>query len=377
MSVLDRYILRQLVINYLVLFATFVLLMTSVDCIANFDEFLNVARDAEGFEAAWKVTATIVSFYAPKTILFYVYLAGILPVAAAGFTLAQMVRANELIALNAGGVNALRVAAPIIAFGVLSSTSVLIVQELAIPELREQIAIPHRYVKYGGIPPRPIEFVPDRDLDTVSVAPLYSAQKFDLTQRRLENLKILFRDDLGRESQRVTAKLATWDADRAGWHLTGGLSVRQSADGRGRLQGDAEPIEFVDSRLDPSTLAVYEMNEFRTMLSTPEMVDLLGRDTIIPPSKLMLILHGRYSAAVVNVLILVMGMGFFLKKLPNLFKQSLKCASICLPLWVGSLLMTQASPPDLGWTLMPVVIAWLPALAYLPVALFMLDRVES
>lgn len=373
MSVLDRYILRQLVTNYVVLFATFVLLMTSIDCIANFDEFLRAAKDEQGVAAALKVAGTILGFYAPKTILFYVYLAGILPVAAAGFTLAQMVRSNELIALNAGGVNALRVAAPIIVFGMLSSTSVLVVQELLIPRLREEIALPHRYIKFGGIPPRPIEFIPDRDVESLNVAPLYSAQAFNLRDGELENVKVLIRDDKGREAQRVTAERATWDESAGGWRLAGGQSVRQNTAPGGRLIAAPEPIAFLPSRLDPGTLAVYEMNEFRTMLSTPEMLDLLGRETIIGEDRIKLILHSRYAAAVVNVLILVMGMAFYLKKLPNLFRQSLVAAGVCLPLWVGSLLMTQMSPKLAA----PLVIAWLPALLYLPVALFMLDKVES
>ncbi len=392
MQIIDRYIARQFIINYVMLSAMLLIIMIAVDFIGNIDEFLKVARDQSGLKAAGSVLYALVRFYWPKTFLFSVYTAGIIPIAAAGFTLNAMIRNRELVSLLAGGVSLYRITVPILALGFVASLLILTIQEVAIPTLRERIAEPHRYVEHGGIPPKPVKGIPDRDLiDTLhgdgpvpaawtkadvflpsDDTPRYEAAQFNYDTKTLEKL-LIRRYNNGVIVERIRAASAEWDEDNRGWRLTGGTSERFSLEQVG-LPASQRPVDFIPSGLDPTTIMLYQMNEFRTMLTTPEMIQMLERKTIIDPARMKMILHTRYSTAVVNVLILAIGLSFLMVRLPNqLWQRTIVAALISLPLWVGSIILSQYTPT----VIIPAVAAWLPVIIYTPVALFTLDRVET
>ena len=392
MQILDRYIARQFVLNYVMITVMLLIIMIAVDFIGNIDEFLKVSRDRQGLDAVASVAYATFRFYWPKTFLFCVYTAGIVPVAAAGFTLTGMIRNRELVSLLAGGVSLYRITVPILALGFVTSLLVLTIQEVAIPALRERIAEPHRYVSTGGIPPQPIQLVADKDLieslngtEPLPAAwtenplvrptdnvPLYLAVRFNYDTKSLDNLDVFLRRD-GMKVEHIRAESAEWDEAQRGWRLHEGSAVRFSPEQVGTPASRRE-IDFLPSGLDPTTIMLYQMNEFRTMLTTPEMIWMLDRETVIDGTRLRMILHTRYSTAVVNVLILAIGLSFLMVRLPNeLWRRILTATLISLPLWIGSLILSTFTPT----MLIPAVAAWLPVIIYTPVALFALDRVET
>lgn len=375
MKTIDRYIIRQFLTNYVILFAVLELLVMSVDFVVNLDEFLRAGQDDEGaLSRVWSIVTATLGYYWPKVFRDFVYLSGILPAAAAGFTLSAMVRNREMVALLAGGVSLYRLALPILMVGFIVSGSVLVIQELVIPPLRERVAAQHKYIKYGGIKPLTIEFIPDKQPDG-NPGPLYSAARFDVNTKRLEELTVLKRDGRGRASEKITAEAAEWDETNRGWRLTGGLSYPRvaSTDSAQQRRARPVPVAFVPSGLDPDTLLAHRKSQFREMMRSSELIDLIQRKTILDPKELTLILHKRFSIAVVNVLILTMALPFFMLRAPGgLMVPSLQAMSVCLPVWFGAFAMTQ----QIG-NIPPALLAWVPAVIYLPVALFLLDRVKT
>ncbi|MEL7089072.1 MAG: hypothetical protein AAGL98_11630, partial [Planctomycetota bacterium] len=80
---------------------------------------------------------------------------------------------------------------------------------------------------------------------------------------------------------------------------------------------------------------------------------------------------------VLNALVLVMGLPFFLKRLPgNTMVAALRAAGLCIGAWGGGLMMLQLSPGNLpiGG---PVLVAWLPVVIYLPVSAWLLGKIKS
>jgi lipopolysaccharide export system permease protein len=389
MKALDRYIIRQFLVNYIVLFAIVVILIVTLDAIINIDEFTQVTEnpklvpaDASAWARAWAVMYALYDFYAPQIALFYVYAAGVLPIAAAGFTLASMMRNRELIAVLAGGISLYRVAMPLLVIGCALSTLMLIDQELIIPPLREKLARTHRHVKHGRILPFTVEMVPEIVRDEQTGLPrrelLFTAAKFDPARQTLDRAWILRCDDRGRAIERITAQHAAWDAGRGGWRLFDGVSQRVT---RGANTGDriaaasSRPIDFVASTLDPVTLRLRRNSKYRQLLSIRELGALMQSGSeIVPKDELQRLRHGRFSLMVVNVLILAMGLPYFLLRTPgNLMIQTIKAAPLCLGVWAGSFVMMQMGSGGLP----PELAAWLPALIYLPVALFMMDRIRT
>ena len=105
MTTLDRYIIRQFLVNYLVLLAVLMSLIVLLDVIINLDELVEVGGAADiGLAARIVSTAMrLVDFYLPMCLFFFVYVAGLVAILAAGFTLASLIRNRELVAMLAGG----------------------------------------------------------------------------------------------------------------------------------------------------------------------------------------------------------------------------------------------------------------------------------
>jgi lipopolysaccharide export system permease protein len=381
---IDRYIIKQFLLNYLLLFAALMLLIITLDLIVNLDEFTQVtdrmAESATGGEKFRAVIWAIVDFYGPQVFLFYVYAAGVLPIAAAGFTFAALMRSRELTAMLAGGISLYRVAVPVLVMGCMMSGLVLIDQELVIPALKEKLSRTHKHVKYGDVWPFAIEFVPDvADADGDGVPErdlLFFSNEYNNGTQTMDRPTILRRDLQGRAVEKITAAEAEWDSDRGGWELIDGYSVQQSAtDPSASRQLDPKPIQFIKSDLDPTTLMMHRNSRMRQLLSLRELSDLMSRgNKIVPREELDRIRHGRFSLMVINVLILAMGLPFFLVRRPvNLLTASVKAAPLCLGAWAGSFIMMQVGGGDIP----PALGAWLPTVMYLPVALFMLDRIET
>ncbi len=386
MKTIDRYIIRQFLVNYIVLFAVLVMLIIALDAIINIDEFTQVAdRMPEGTPGLRKLGAVLLAladFYVPQLALFYVYAAGVLPIAAAGFTLAGMIRNRELVAMLAGGISLYRVAMPLLVVGCVLSTVQLIDQELIIPPLREKLARSHPHVKHGRVLPFTVELVPDIVTDPQTgrrtLDQLFTAAEFDPPSGTMRQVWILKRDARGRAIERITADAASWDAEAGGWRLTGGISQDISRDAiaaDGGAVGQPSAVAFAPSALDPITLRLRRNSKYRQLLSIRELTALMARGSqIVPRAELERLRHGRFSLMAVNVLILALGLPFFLQRTPgNLMNQSLKAAPLCLGVWAGGFVMMQMGAGQMP----PALSAWLPAIIYLPVALFMMDRVQT
>lgn len=386
MKTLDRYIIRQFLLNYVLLLVSLLLLVITLDLILNFDEFAKVAErlpdDASPWTALKAVVFAIGDFYGPQVFLFYVYGAGILPIGAAGFTLAGLIRNRELIAIMAGGVSLYRVALPILLVGSVLSTLTLVDHELVIPRLRDKLVRGHSHVQYGVVRAFTIRFVPDTlDADGDGVPErnaLYTAAEFDPNEQRMRNVTILQRDANGLAEHRITAEAARWNLDRGGWVLENGRRItrvdRDGSTGGVATAAAPEPIDFVPSGLDPRSLMLRRQAQFKQLLSLREIDQLIARASGFDVDELRRIRHGRFSLVVVNILVLAMGMPFFLLRTPvGLLPQSVKALAIAGGAWAGGVLMVHGGAGFLP----PVLSAWLAALICLPAALFLMDTIES
>jgi lipopolysaccharide export LptBFGC system permease protein LptF len=121
---------------------------------------------------------------------------------------------------------------------------------------------------------------------------------------------------------------------------------------------------------------LHRNSRFTQYLSIRELDALSDRGSIVNPDELARIKHGRFSLVVINVLILAMGLPYFLVRGPaNLLIASVKAAPLCLGAWAGGFVVMQIGSG--GLDVPPALAAWLPTLIYLPLALFQLDRIRT
>ena len=75
-----------------------------------------------------------------------------------------------------------------------------------------------------------------------------------------------------------------------------------------------------------------------------------------------------------NMLILVMALQFFMLREPaNPLIQGVKAAAFTLGLWSSGMILLRVGADELN----PVAAAWLPVVIYMPMSMFMLQKIKT
>ena len=105
MNRLTIYIMKKMIINFIVLFALFFLLGAVIDIIVNLDEFGKIAtaisKDSGFFARVISIFKVAVGFEGPRLFQVFAYLHGVIAIGAMGFTAANMLRSREFVAIMA------------------------------------------------------------------------------------------------------------------------------------------------------------------------------------------------------------------------------------------------------------------------------------
>jgi lipopolysaccharide export LptBFGC system permease protein LptF len=373
MTTLDRYIVRQFLANFAVLSAVLLSLFVVVDLMVDLDEFLQAgdAHADQWFGSKWlAVGATTVDFYGPMVLLIYVFFSGLIVAGAMGFTVSHLQRQRELTAIIASGVSLYRVAMPIVIVGVALSASALPLQEFLLPRMATQLTRSKSDLKRetgGG--EKPIRYIPD------DVGNLWSATGYDPTQQRLTDLRVVVRNDKRVLDMLITADEAYWSEDHGGWRLVQ-ANVRQPVGEAGSAVEEVIAPEILQTKLTPAVLLARRATLFPAVLSLRELQTLQSNDAVDAKQRGVITrtIWGRFSLLVLNVLLLVMALPFFLRRLPgNPLMPSAQAAGLCVGAWAGGLIMLQASPEAVS----PVVSAWLPVVIYLPISAILVTSIKT
>ncbi|MEQ9452984.1 MAG: LptF/LptG family permease [Phycisphaeraceae bacterium] len=375
MTTLDRYILKQFFLNFIVLMVVLIGLFVLIDLILNFDEFMDAGR-ARADDWGGVLPATVYAvfdYYGPLAVLAIVNTVGLLAVGAMGFTLVSMYRGRELVAIAASGVSLHRVGLPILLGAALLSIVSLPLQETVIPGLASKLTRGASEVERDTLDAFAVRLIPDEK------GSLVSAASFDAQTGRLEGVSVLERNDKGMMTRRIVGESAAWDELRGGWVFDpvgyAAVPLGPAADPLTPAATDPEPVEFYETELSPTLILARRKALFKRLLSMADLQTLEQSDALHPRERASVtqIIWGRFSLLVVNVLVVALGLPFFLLRSPaNLMSQSIKAALLCIGFW-GAALVTIQTAGGLN----PVVLAWLPTVLGLPLATMMLQATET
>lgn len=375
MTILDRSIARQYATNVLVLFVVLFSFVVAVDASLNFDRFSERAHDliekdghkASFLRAAPMTVYLIFDFWWPNLVRLFNYLLGLVLVGAMGFTVTQMVRNRELVAVLASGQSLYRVARPIIAVALVLTAAQAATREYVMPRIaplltRDQGDAGGRTLGAGHVP-----LTPD------SMGRLWTARQFDADTNALTDLTVWERDEKGRMLRRVVAPSAFWDGQ--GWVLYGGKADRV----RDRFAAN-DDIPRLDTDLSPTVLTMRRHAGFAQNLSFVQISrlirspELLGDASDRGIAELNRIRYGRFGVIACNLLTLIITLRFYLQREPvNMLAQSLRCAPIALVSLMGGVLGAVASIPGMP----PQVSPFIPALILLPLAIAAATSVKT
>lgn len=375
MKTIDRYILRSFALNFAILLVVLAGLFVIVNVVVDLDEFLSAGRLLQDeFGSFWLATAwAIFDFNAPILVLIYVYFSGLLVVGAMGFTFAGLLRTRELVAMVSSGVSMYRIAMPVLIVGGLLSAVSLPSQEFIIPLLASRITRSKSEIGDKTTKLIEVSFALDRNHS------LLSASSFDPRDHSLSDVSILERMPSGEATGRVTADRAEWVEKNGlvGWRLINGLRFRKELARAANPVGGVktgESVDFYPTDLSPKVLLAHQQSVYLRLLGLRDLDELRSQTLLIDPDQVLQVMHTRFSLLVMNVLILVMGLPFFLLREPaNMLLQGVKAAGVCLGAWGGGLVLLQIG----GDMLNPVAAAWLPVVIYLPVSAALLVQVKT
>ncbi len=196
MKIIDRYILKRFFGNFLLLFCLLFLFAAGIEVIINLDEYVKSAqaRTEEGAGAVRSLAvllALIVDFEAPRILLLYAYLHGVVAIGAMAFTLAQMHRQKELVALLASGVSLKRLALPFVAAVLLISLVQVANQELLLHRVAPLLLRSHGNAGRQTIEEFPVRFTKDGSKN------LFQSPTFHPDTSEFIDVTILERDEAG------------------------------------------------------------------------------------------------------------------------------------------------------------------------------------
>ncbi|MFG0325713.1 MAG: LptF/LptG family permease [Phycisphaerales bacterium JB037] len=376
MSLLDRYIARQFLINVVALFAILFCFVIAVDATLNIDRFLKRAAElsaAEGSEPGslrkFALAGLLIAdLWWPKLLLLFNFMLGIVLVGAMGFTCAQMVRHRELVAVLASGQSLRRVARPffIVALGftVLQAVN----QEVFLPRIAPLLPRDHGDAGQRTLQEKSVLLVPDTQ------GRLFSAARFDADARRLDELLVWVRDDQDRFAARIHADAAVWR--NGGWDLENGFI--EPVD-----RSTSTPIARLETSLDPRTLTMAQYAGISQSLSFTQVggmlrvLDRMGgdaEDLAQRRDRLERIRWGRFSVMAANLLGLCLAVPFFLTRVPmNMMLQSIKAAPVALGAVIGGIVGSAMPLPGV-----PAAIGvFAPVIVTLPMLLWASSRIRT
>jgi len=363
MSTLDRYIARQYFTNILFLFVLLFSFVVTIDLALNLHRFINVLNKTPGaasLSTLGRFVRTIdlvADLWWPRLLQLFVFLSGMVLVGAMGFTVSQLVRHRELVAMMAGGVSLRRVARPIVVVAALVTALQVVDQEVFVPRIAPLLTRDQNDAGKHDLKQFPVPLTEDGQ------GRLFYAAQFDPATRTLGSARVWERDASRRMTRIVSAPSATW---RDGTWVFEGATVDVMGAPLGQATvapaGSPSTTVTVATDLDPKALTLKHYSSFSQSLSWGELTEMLRTPNLEQRlhDRLIRIKYGRVSTVIANFLTLLIVLPFFLMREPkNMVVQSLKCAPVGICSLLGSVLGASAAipgvPPGVG-VFLPVVL---------------------
>jgi lipopolysaccharide export system permease protein len=378
MKILDRYVLATFLKNYLLSFMILVGLYVVLDMLFNFDDLMAIQTKSgyAGYETLWPLLKTIGDYYFYQIFLFFVQLSGIIPIVAAAFTLMRMSRQNELSAILSAGVPLLRVALPIILAAVVLNALLLVDQELVIPLMIPKLVRSHNEAGQAMSNAFMIQSMQDENRNLLLAAKYYPDPKLP----SMREVTIIERNQDYLPVAQITAEAAEWDAAGAQWRLRGAMRV--TGLGSGQKQSiDKNYDQPYKGSITPEEISLYRNADYVNLLSTDKINALLQRPLSYGATSLLRVKHSRFTQPLINIILLLLAIPCVLTREPGRLKAAAMKCLILSGLCLGTVFlctMIAGRPPYPDWSeKWPALMAWVPILIFGPVAVWLLDRVET
>ncbi len=299
MRIIDRYIIKNFLISFFYCLTLFVFLYIIIDLFGHLDEILR-----------HRVPLLMLQEYYLSMIPFIMlHTTPVSALISTIYLMSSMNRYDEISALQATGVNMLRILAPFLVMGLIISMSVFIISERLLPLSMKNVQ---------GIRERFIEKGPQdkgRSHKTIETIAMYGKndrlifiKSYDAYNKIATGITILQQDKNGNVIEKINAQRARWTG--LAWVFSSVLFYRLGE--QGMILGSPSFFEEKDIAMeDPEELmtkgAYYEFMDFKNLSSYIQNFSNTSPDIIM---RLKVDLHQKISLPFANLIVILIGSAF-------------------------------------------------------------------
>lgn len=366
MRILDKYMLRSLIVIFIFCLLLFFFLYILVDAFSNLDEMLDR-----------KVTLnTLVEFYLSFLPIIFVQTAPIACLVAGLFILSNLSINNEIIAMRTAGLNFWQMTKSIISFGLVISVFILAANELIVPKavtLSDKIKNERMvYEKDRSSKGNVIHNLTFFGLKNR----LFFINTFDVKNKSFEGITILEQDNDQNLKAKIVALSGEWRKNRWVFHQVQTLNFDITGQMTEGIQYFAEkvmditedPQDFLRQRIQISAMNIKQLNDYISKFRYSGATAVLRN--------LRVDLHQKIAYPFSNIIILLAGLPFALM---TKRRKGLAFASLGLCLVIGFLYyVVNAVSLALGkaGVLSPILAAWMTNIVFALLARYLIVRVS-
>ncbi|MDA7977338.1 MAG: LptF/LptG family permease [Pirellulales bacterium] len=373
-GIVDRFLLKQYVMTFVVCFVSMTGLYIVFDAFTNLDSFFEAAEE---HGSLWDLMG---QYYLFRTILFFDRTSGVLALISAMFTITQLQRHNEMTALSAAGISNVRIAAPII----IAAGSIALLaaadREIVLPQIRNELAqTPDKLV--GD---RAEEFRARYDNKTDV---FFRGSHIYAAKQQIREPNFLLPSGLDRYGSELIAEDAVYQEPTAGrpsGYLLTEISQPAGLGDKPSLPGAEGTLVLLTPYDTPwleknECFVVSEINfeqltgggGWKKYSSVAEMVRGLENDSLSFGADVKVAIHARVLQPFLDLTLLFLGLPLTMTRANrNVFAATGICALV-----VGVFTIAIFGAQYLGEAIYipPHLAAWLPLLLFVPVAVWMFE----
>lgn len=376
MYIIYRYLLRQFVQIFLICFVSLMGLFVVVDAFQHLDGFGEQAKESGS------LAGVLVEYYGYRCFDFFDRTSGMLAMLAAMFTVTWLQRHQEMTALMAAGVSKVRVIKPLLLAGVAISLLAAANREIAIPSVREELARDSRDL--GGAGRRNVE----ARFDNHDV--LIGGEVVIASEEKIVHPSFILPPTLSTYGKQLLAREAIHQPRRG--ETPPGYLLRGVTSPEGLLKAPALRIDEVPVILTPEEVSWLGNDEifvvsdlsfsmladgstWKNLASTGELISELHNPSTDLGPDIRVAVHRRLVQPLMDGTLLMLGLPLmFSRRQGNVFLTVGVCLLVALSFSVATLACQSLG--GLGM-LRPSLAAWLPLLAFVPVAAALSDSLRS
>ena len=365
MTILDRYILRSFLFNFVGWNLCFVGIFVIFDLFTNLDSLLQAGR------AAHNVPKVIFFYYFFKSIPIVMLLGSVLSLVAAMVTVAMLMRNNEFVPIQAAGISTLRIIRPLL-IAVLSITVLFcVMRECFLPNIQDRIAMEATdYVENKGT-------LLNVTIDNETNISILGDRVFR-TDRRISKPEFTFPKTVAKQNLRLTGEAAFYKPKTklypAGYLLTGvhDKNIIQSPS----LMWEDKPILITPADatyLEPDQCFIVSNVPFESLASKDAwryaslwtLVSAARNKSLDVGASIHADIHSRLTQPVLDMTLLFLGLPVLLVCGDRNVFKAMGLSGLILITFLLVCYACQFAGANSG---MPVLGAWLPMMIFVPLA---------